>query len=62
MPKATVADIRSTILKLVPRDGTSVGNMALREQVADRLGAKVGEDDYFEARDALVDSGKLVKG
>lgn len=62
MPKAAVADIRSAILKLVPKDGTSVGNMALREQVADRLGAKVGEDDYFEARDALVDSGKLVKG
>lgn len=62
MPRATVADIRSAILKLLPKDGTSVGNIALREQVAQKLGTKVAEDDYFEARDALVDSGKLVKG
>ena len=62
MPKAAVADIRSAILKLVPRDGTSVGNISLREQVAERLGAKVAEDDYFAARDELVAKGKLAKG
>lgn len=62
MAKATVAEIRSAILKLVPKDGSSVGNKSLREQVEERLGAKVSEEAYFEARDALVDSGKLVKG
>lgn len=62
MPKAAVADIRSAILKLVPRDGTSVGNISLREQVAERLGAKVAEDDYLAARDELVAKGKLAKG
>ena len=62
MPKATVADIRSAILKLVPKDGTTVGNMSLREQVAERLGARVDEDLYFTARDELVAAGKLATG
>lgn len=62
MAKATVAEIRSAILKLLPKDGSSVGNKSLREQVEERLGARVSEEAYFEARDALVDSGKLVKG
>jgi adenine-specific DNA-methyltransferase len=62
MPNATVADIRSAILKLVPKDGTSIGNLALRDQLVATLKAKVAEDDYFEARDALVEAGKLVKG
>lgn len=62
MAKATVAEIRSAILKLVPKDGSSVGNKSLREQVEERLGARVSEEAYFEARDALVGSGKLVKG
>lgn len=62
MPKATVADIRAAILELVPSDGTTIGNKVLREQVAVRLGSTVAEDDYFEARDALVESGELAKG
>lgn len=62
MPKATVADIRAAILKLVPKDGTTIGNKALRELIAEKLSAKVADDDYFEARDALVEKGKLVKG
>ncbi|MGY0619875.1 site-specific DNA-methyltransferase [Lysobacter sp. A378] len=62
MAKSTVAEIRSAILNLLPKDGTAVGNMSMRGQVTDKLGAKVSEEDYAEARDALVDAGKLVKG
>ena len=62
MAKATIADIRKAILKEVPRDGSTIGNIRLRELVAERLDAKVIEDDYFAARDELVDAGKLVKG
>ena len=62
MAKATVAEIRSAILKEVPKDGTTIGNMRLREQVAERLGAKVDEDFYFAARDELVAKGKLATG
>ena len=62
MAKATIAEIRAAILKLVPKDGSSVGNKSLREQVEAHLGSKVSEPDYFEARDALVASGKILKG
>ena len=62
MAKATVADIRKAILKEVPKDGSSIGNMSLRERIAERLDAKVNEDDYFEARDALIEEGKLAAG
>lgn len=62
MPKATVAEIRSAILKEVPKDGTTIGNIRLREQVAERLAAKVDEDFYFAARDELVAKGKLATG
>jgi len=62
MPKATVAEIRSAILDLVPKDGTTVGNMGLRGQVAAHLGSEVSEEAYAEARDALVSSGELNKG
>jgi len=62
MAKATVAEIRAAILKLVPKDGSAIGNKSLREQVEARLSAKVSEPDYFEGRDALVAAGKLQKG
>lgn len=62
MAKATVADIRRAILQELPKDGASVGNIRMREQVAERLGAKVGEDDYFAARDELMEKGKVAKG
>lgn len=41
MAKATIAEIRKAILKALPGDGTAVGNMRLREQVAERLDAWV---------------------
>ncbi len=62
MAKLSIADIRKAILKELPKDGTAVGNMSLRERVAERLDAKVREDDYFEARDALIEEGKLATG
>jgi hypothetical protein len=62
MAKATIAEIRKAILKALPGDGASVGNMRLREQVAERLDAKVTEEDYFEARDELIAKGKLATG
>ncbi len=62
MAKATIAEIRKAILKELPKDGGALGNQSLRERIAERLGAKVTEEDYFEARDALVDEGKLARG
>jgi len=62
MPKATVADIRKAILKELPKDGTPVGNMSMRERIAERLDARVDVEDYFAARDALIEEGKVAKG
>ncbi len=62
MAKATIAEIRKAILKELPKDGTSVGNLSLQTRIAERLEAKVKEDDYFEARNALIEEGKLETG
>ena len=62
MAKATIAEIRKAILKELSKDGTAVGNQSLRERIAERLDAKVKEEDYFEARDALIEEGKLETG
>lgn len=62
MDKAAAADIRNALLELLPEDGTSLGNLKLRTQIAAMLGAEVPEDDYSAARDALVAEGLLAKG
>ena len=62
MAKATIAEIRKAILKELSKDGTAVGNQSLRERIAERLDAKVKEEDYFETRDALIEEGKLETG
>lgn len=62
MAKATIAAIREVFLADVPRDGSAVGNIMLREKLAARLGSEVAEQDYFAVRDALIASGALLKG
>jgi len=62
MAKATIAEMREAILTEVPEDGSSIGNLRLRERIAARLRADVAEADYFAARDALVQEGRLATG
>ena len=62
MAKATIAEIRKAILKELSKDGTAVGNQSLQTRIAERLDAKVKEDDYFAARNALIEEGKLETG
>jgi type I restriction enzyme M protein len=62
MAKATIAEIRRAILKELPKDGAAVGNQSLQTRIAERLDAKVKEDDYFAARNALIEEGKLETG
>lgn len=58
----TIAALRAAILDALPADGGSIGNLRLRERIAEALGAKVNEADYFAARDALLAEGLLVTG
>jgi hypothetical protein len=62
MAKATIPEIRKVILKALSKDGTAIGNKSLREHIAEKLDAKVNEKDYFEARNALIEEGKLQTG
>jgi len=54
--------IAEALLALVPPNGASIGNSALREELADELGREVEEYEYIAIRDALVAQGLLVKG
>jgi adenine-specific DNA-methyltransferase len=49
------------LLALVPADGSPIGNMRLRELLSDKLGHRVSEEEYAEARDALVERGALAR-
>lgn len=53
------------MLSLVPQDGSTKGNTALRREIEVRLAAEgvaVVEDDYWAAQAALLAQGLLVKG
>ncbi len=47
---------------LVPADGTAIGNGTLRKALSEHLVRDVSESEYFEAQQALVEAGRLVKG
>lgn len=54
--------LTDTLYALVPADGTTIGNGSLRKALSDHLGREVSEAEYFEAQQALVEAGRLVKG
>ncbi|MFN9029723.1 MAG: hypothetical protein ACK54C_15095 [Betaproteobacteria bacterium] len=65
MAKASADGLQDVILKLVPLDGSSVGNQTLYEQV--RQGAKAAgiafaDPAYEAARQRLIAAGTLTKG
>ena len=41
MSKDVAVEIRSAILALLPEDGSAIGNKAMRDQIAAKLGAGV---------------------
>jgi adenine-specific DNA-methyltransferase len=49
------------ILSLTPEDGSSIGNGAMLALLRERAPG-LTEDDYFAARDALIDDGVLARG
>jgi adenine-specific DNA-methyltransferase len=54
--------LRDLLLQLVPTDGTPIGNGRLRQILGENLGGEVGEEEYAQVRDELVEAGKLLKG
>ena len=57
-----MAEFAKQLLALVPADGTSIGNMRLRELLATTLQRNIAEADYVAAREALIAKGKLATG
>ncbi|MBB1492927.1 site-specific DNA-methyltransferase [Paracoccus sp. MC1854] len=53
--------ISHLILSLTPEDGASIGNGTMMALLRERL-PELSDDDYFAARDALVDNGVLARG
>src|SRR3546814_13101993 len=62
MSKVSAADIRAVILRCLPKDGATIGNVRMRSLVSAELGAELEEADYFAARDALVPQGVVATG
>src|SRR3546814_17655145 len=62
MSKVSAADIRAVILRCLPKDGATIGNVRMRSLVSAELGAELEEADYFAARDALVQQGVVATG
>ena len=53
--------IEALILRIVPSDGTTIGNGKVLEGLK-RIAPTITEQDYWTARDAMVDRGVLGKG
>jgi adenine-specific DNA-methyltransferase len=57
--------VAALLLSLVPADGTSIGNTALRREIESRLAAEglaLREDEYWQAHAMLIARGLLIKG
>jgi hypothetical protein len=62
MSDLTIAALRQAMLAVIPSDGTPIGNIRLRGELAQTLSKEVPEALYNSARDALIDEGILAKG
>lgn len=51
--------LKKLLLKLIPEDGGSVGNMYLLKQVKKQ---GFSEENYWDIRNALIEEGKIAKG
>ncbi|MDO9622871.1 MAG: class I SAM-dependent DNA methyltransferase [Pseudomonas sp.] len=56
-----LAQLGEALLAAVPADGSSIGNQALFERLKAQL-SDISEDQFWTARDALIDAGELAKG
>lgn len=57
--------VMRAMLSIVPSDGSTIGNTALRREIDKLLlseGLSIGDDDYWQAHSALVADGVLLKG
>lgn len=56
------ASLHDLILQLIPKDGSSIGNIKLQQQLTEAAAFSFSEKDYWLVRDALIGDGVLGKG
>lgn len=56
------ASLHDLILQLLPKDGSSIGNIKLQQQLSEAAAFSFSEEDYWRVRDALIADGVLGKG
>lgn len=56
------ADLKDLILQLIPKDGTSIGNIKLQKQLTEAAAFSFDEEDYKRVREVLIADGVLGKG
>lgn len=54
--------LHDLILQLLPKDGSSIGNIKLQQQLTESAAFSFSEEDYWRVRDALIADGVLGKG
>ena len=56
--------LRNLMLSLIPSDGTTIGNTALRRAIEAKLqdGTALSDEAYWQAHTALITNGLLIKG
>lgn len=65
MNQAKKAEYKQKLLSLVPTDGTTIGNVTLRERLRADVassGGQLSDEDYWLLRDALIDEGAIQQG
>jgi hypothetical protein len=62
MATPTAGDIKRAFLAALPKDGSSIGNIRLRRDLAETLGQEIAESLYEQVRDELIAEGKAAKG
>lgn len=56
------ASLHGLLLQLIPKDGSSIGNIKLQQQLTEAAEFSFSEEDYWRVRDALIADGVLGKG
>ncbi|MBW0149075.1 site-specific DNA-methyltransferase [Marinobacter arenosus] len=57
-----IEQIKSLLLSLLPKDGSTVGNMSLKDQIRDDHQLAISDEDFDAARNQLLDEGAIGKG
>lgn len=57
-----IEQIKSLLLSLLPKDGSTVGNMSLKDQIRNDHQLAISDEDFDAARNQLLDEGAIGKG